>query len=259
MKKGLHDKSKYEKTFGNYNHPVINMTYDAGFGYEVINTDSYEARITDTNVGLYKIKENDLVSRKAREASKYFTSPSTTTRRDISTFSLSMIDLGDHKYNFADPSLLTPSSTNEAYVYLKETHRHSKASLTTETIDYSFTYNYGKIGTIVYDLSSVGVSVENISNRRNGSNNNLQVNTLFDPINSTKNLSIKYITDTGVQRLYFLLDDIKYTEFTSSDNYPQANAARGSTQELSKFVITDAVRMDPELKAKEIFTYDCIY
>jgi hypothetical protein len=258
-KKAKDDKNKYEKTFGNYGHPVINMTYDAGFGYEVINTDSYEARVTDTNTGLYKIRENQLVVRKTQEASKYFSSPNTATRRDISTFSLSMLDIGDYRYNFADATFLTPANTNEAYVYLKETYRSNKGRLSTEEVDYSFTYNYGKIGTIVYDLSSTGVSIENISNRRNGSNNNLQVNTLFDPINSTKDLSLKYITDTGVQKLYFLLDDIKYTEFTASDNSPQANAARGNTQELSKFVITDVIRADSELKAKQIFTYDCIY
>lgn len=263
FKSAKDDKNKLEMKFGSYSNPVIDMTYDAGFGYEVINTDSYEARLADTNVGFYKIIENslqkDLTVRKNTEAAKYFSNPSVSSRRDSDTFSISMLDLGDYKYNFVPYSSLTPAATNEAYVYLKETYRMDKGKVSTEEIDYSFTYNYGKIGTIIYDLSSKGVSIENISNRNNGSNNNLQANTIFDPINSTKDLSLKYIVDTGVQKLYFLLDDIKYTEFGASDTTIQANASRGNTQELSYFPITDAVRKDPELKAKQILTYDCIF
>jgi hypothetical protein len=224
----------------------IDMNYDYGHGYEVFVVDSPELRLSDITTGFYtQSGQASIGARTTLETSKYLSNSSAATRSRLGTYSISRVDIGKKTYNLLDDKDLSISSINDMYVFLKDYSNRYTESPSIVEIDYSFVYGFDKLSNEFLQLSAEGISIENLSNRPNSSKNNLFKNTVFDPNADSKQLSLKYIADTGINSLYFGLQPIGYTPPPTGSSMHYSSST-GLISEGPKFIVNDQILKNKE-------------
>jgi hypothetical protein len=133
------------------------------------------------------------------------------------------------------------------------TDSYTKAN---EYLNYNFSYRTPE--TYFFQIADSGVSIDTITNIANESVNNLKKSLLFDPNLDSKQKSLEYLTSTGLQKLYFLLNDEQLVIPVSSSVF-QLQASSNSAQAQSKFVVTGSAISNPDYKAKGILYYNNLY
>lgn len=234
-------KNIYEKSFKD----TISFDYKKGYGFEVISSNSMTVRMQERDTGIKELPAAELDLRRLLEANKYFTNPSRTTRESINTLSIASIDVGDSSYN-----LLTDIQATNVTLFNEVLYKVNEAV--------GFNFKYPRLESQYYQVSSDGITIDSVANIANTSVNNLQKSLLFDQNQDSRQSSLQTVTNTGINTLYLALDDNKYLPI-SSGSYHQSASANLNQGEGPKFVITQQVLDNPELKSKTILYYNTIF
>lgn len=226
-------------------YQTIDYDYKYRHGYEVITMDSSEVRYGESANGLKVLTIADKNARKIYESNKYFGTSDPNVYNKINHLSISFIDLGEDSYdlltNIADES---PNEYNDIFVRLNELN------------NYDFKYN--NLESYYFQLLGQDVYVKSVGTRNNGSLNSLQKTTIFDPNLDSKQKSLKFLSDTGINVLYYILDQNKFNKIPP--NIYQYNAAYPNGQNAaSVFPISGSYLNNPEAKPKLISYYNTFF
>jgi len=226
-----------------FKNSIIDFDFDENYGYEVINLNSFTARKNSLQTGLYVINSSEFELRKLSEARKYVLEPTQNIRNQLNSYAISFLDLGSTHYDYLYNTQNLESNFKNAFVRVNEYN--------------DFDFSYKNPESFFYQLADKNVFVKTIANARNESVNNLRKTVLFDPNLDSSQKSLKFLTDTGLEQLYYLLDTTKvvniqsntfHKEFTS-DTVPEAGA---------KYSF-DANNSTIETKARDIFLFNSIF
>ena len=246
-----HNKA-YEKIF----KKALDYRYARNVGFEVISTDNIVNRNSDESNGLLILTDAEKTARKYIETSKYFANPSTVTRNNINTFSINTFDIYNESYDLSQIGNTDLSPYNDILIRLN--NLKDTANKSVQSVDYGFQYDFNKYGYILDQLGVDGVCIETISNRANSANSLIQ-NTVYDPNNSTRDISLQFIADTNVLGLYLNLDKHEFKKPEGQTNTQDIAALDPSNSQNPKFPVTDSVLNNVEAKTKLIFYYNQLF
>jgi len=186
-------------------NPPIVSTNDVFRGFEpqlstesVVQSQNFASTVEETReIGFRVVSKTDLDLRKTLEARKYLNNTVENVINSVKTFSISFLDVGDLHFNFiSDNSQNILSNTRIAYLKLKEYN--------------DFNFNYRNAESFFYQLAENNVIIKTISSAVNESKNDLLKSTLFDPNLDSSQKSLEFITSTGIEELFYSLDDVQY-------------------------------------------------
>jgi len=241
----------YDKIFGNSEENIfsadLNYDYDANTGIELLSADSVSDRAKETITPLKELTQTDFESRKILEARKYFSNPSVSTINQINLFSIASFDIkGTSFQSLIGLTQTDVSPYNDVYLSIKEYN--------------DFNFSYKKPETYFFQISKDGINIKTLSNRDNKSINSLQKSTLFDSNRDTKQSSLKFMTDTNIKSLYYVLDNeifISLENIKDTQHYRAAN--NDGTGEASVFKYAESYLENPDLKAKTFIYYNNLF
>ena len=223
-------------------YQLIDYNYDAFYGYEVISTDTADIRYTENIAGMKILTSAEKNARKIYESSKYFGLSSEDVYKKINHLSITYLDAGEDKYNLLNSiSEQTSVDYNNLFIRLNELN--------------NFNFKYNNLESYYFQLMGKNLYIKNIAQRNNDSKNDLQPATLFDPNLDSKQKSLKYITDTGVSILYYLLDDNHYIDVPINIFQYQSTLSTGSSYQ-GIYPVTEELKNNPEAKPSLICFYN---
>ncbi len=225
---------------------ALDYTYDYGTGYEVFSSTPYEQRV-NISASFQNITPQEYFVRKFSEVSKYSTNYGQENTQNLSTFGISQVDIRENSYDLINTGISINANTfNQCYIRTKEYLEH--------------TFSYRTPETFVFQLADSGLNIDTITDASNSSKNNLKKSLLFDPNFDSQQKSLEFLTSTGVQTLYFLLDETKPVEAPVASTIFQEKASRNNiSPALPVFVFTGSVVSDPTAKARGILYYNTLH
>jgi hypothetical protein len=224
----------------------LNYDYDENTGIEVILSDSLETISNSINPSVYTFTEAEFFNRKFLESKKYFNNPGVTTRQAVNTFSIANFFINGSEYNLIiNPPEQDNSFFNDIFTKVKES---------------KYPFRYKAPETYVFQLLQEGVNIKTITNRNSNSTNNIKLNTLFDNNQDSLQNSLKFMTDTNVRGLYFIIDDTDFLPLEEIKDSIQYNSTRQEyVFESPKKIYNEESLKDFEQKAKLLIYYNSIY
>lgn len=223
----------------------FNYDYEPYTGAEVVSSDSLALINSSVNEPIKTITDIELTNRKYLECKKYLDNPSISTRDNVAHLSIANIFINNKEYQLL---LSSPNDTqrfNDIFTKIKETN---------QGLDYKMPETY------VLQLLQDGVNVKTLTNRSNGSTNNLIKNTLFDNNRDSNKNSIKYVTDTNVKGLFFSLDNSIFEPYENISGSMQYYASTDQANpEAPKLKFNKEDLLSEDLKSRTFVYYNTIY
>ncbi len=230
--------------YGEKDFQTLDYSFDADYGLEVLDTRKYESRKQQIYDGLKIITIPEFNARKLTEVIKYYGIADQKISNELQHFSCLGIDLGKIHYQIIDQSTLTNNDFNDIVLYLNDYNDRQ--------------FNFSKPESYYYQLLQKNINIKSISSRNNDSRNPAQRTTVFDPNIDSKIKSIQYMSDTGINVLYYLLDKNSLLELPNNSMQYEASLESGKYG-TSISPITSELKDNFEVKPKFISLYNNFY
>lgn len=259
---------------------VLDYDYEYNTGFEVISSDVFDIRKEEKYNGFKVITADQKYARKILEDGKSLgvsrepqgnqnTGSSTVFPRTTATY------VSGRNYNQA--SRLQNNQTASAGVATQEYYSISSIDIKGNSaylLDNIFNadmqvfnsiflnlkqYNRGEESyrtpeAYYFDVLNSSVNVTNLSDGVNASVNNLQKTVLFDPNLDSQQQSLQFIVETGVESLYYSLDQTRFLEVPR--DIKNINVMLTGISSSTNETLLEDVKNYPQLKPKAIILYN---
>lgn len=195
-------------------YDVIDYDYDSKVGYEVISYDNSAVRYEEKNITLKVLTQSEKNVRMMYESNKYFNTSDSEVYNKIKHLSITFLDIYDKNFN-----LLT-DSIDETILYYNEIF------ITLDNLK-NFNFKMNSLESYYFHVLYDNANIKSISTRNNNSKNSLQKTTVFDPNLDSKQKSLEYISNTGVNKLYYILNDDIFMNVPSNIYQHEATLTSG--------------------------------
>lgn len=223
----------------------FNYDYDTNSGIEIVSGDSLTTIAATDNTSVKSLTDVELTNRKLLECKKYLDNPSISTRDNVADFSAANIFIDGQEY----PLLFTAATNTKLFNDLYLNTKQQESGL-----------KYKNPETYVMQLLKDGINIKSLTSRSNNSTNNLLKSTLFDNNKDTSAKSVKYIADTDVKGLYFLLDNSSFVDYENLSGSVQYYAStEAANPEAPKIKFNQEDLKNEDLKARTFLYYNIIY
>lgn len=222
----------------------LNYDYEAYYGLSVVKNFSLDEYKNTAATPNNSINEKDFIVRKLLEAKKYI--PDEINFNQINLLSISNIYFGTEDYNLL--LSLPQNSTNfynDIFVKLREYN--------------DFNFSFKKPETYYFQLFEEDIVVKSLSNRDNGSTNNLLKSTIFDGNSDTTQKSLEYAVNTGIRNLYFSLDKTQIIDIKKISGSFQYNAGLNLLDNPPAYSYSTEDISNIDLKSKILIYYNNFY
>lgn len=279
----------FKKEFNeNINNQAIDYRYDVNTGYEVISSDSYSVRTSETSSSLMIITKDERNTRKILEDGKtagvsrvsntqitgglpQFSQPNTSTVFPRSFTSQVQYSPGVSNKQYSSEVYQSADKPTTQYLSISSIDINGNSTylldgLNTQDIGYYNNlfininqYNsdqllYATPESYFFSILDKNVNVKTIADSKNNSANSLQKTTLFDPNLDSKQESLNFITSTGVESLYFYLDDNNFIPV--SEDIKKINFVLTPGTASTNSTLSEDIKTHPEIKPKMIVLYN---
>ena len=233
---------KFTDVDGRIQYELIDYDYDYRNGYEVISMDESSVRFEEEITSLKILSSAEKNVRLMYEANKYFGSTSSDIYSNIKHFSISYVDLLNKSYDILNTSIDEKiTAYNEIFVTLDQLKK--------------FNFNLRAPESYYFQVMYQNAYIKSISSKNNTSVNKLQTTTVFDPNLDSSQKSLQYIADTGVAKLYYILNKDHFMD-VPSNIYQYESSVQNDTTVVGVYPISTETRNNPEAKPSLIGHYN---
>lgn len=233
---------KFKDLDGRIQYELIDYDYQYRNGYEVISMDESSIRFDEEIAGLKILSSAEKNVRLMYEANKYFGSTSSEIYSNIKHFSISYVDLPNKSYDILNSSIDEKiTSYNEIFITLDQLKKFNFIFKTPESYYFQVLYE--------------NAYIKSISAKNNTSVNKLQKTIVFDPNLDSSQKSLQCIADTGVSKLYYILNK-EYFMDVPSNIYQYKSSVQNDTTAVGVYPISADTKNNPEAKPSLIGHYN---
>jgi hypothetical protein len=223
----------------------IDYDYDYLCGYDVISIDNKDTRLAEINQGTKRVSKPEKDVRLNYEAKKYIKVPTMDQVASSKYLSISQLDLKNNSYDLLTGLAGTGTRMlNDLFIKLSEYNNHD--------------FEYRKEESLYFQLADDGNCIKSISAGINTSKNRLNRSVVFDPNQESSAQSLYFLTSTGIEDLFFILDPLELPT-PPDDSLQYAAGYTTDSPQTAVFRLTQENRQDPGAKSKILCFYGSIY
>jgi hypothetical protein len=223
----------------------IDYNYDYLCGYDVISIDNKDTRLTEINQGTKRVSKPEKDVRLSYEAKKYIKVPMMDQVSSNKYLSISQLDLKNNSYDLlTDLSSTGTRTLNDLFIKLSEYNNHD--------------FQYRKEESLYFQLADDGNCVKSISAGINTSKNRLNRSVVFDPNQESSAQSLYFLTSTGIEDLFFILDPLELPT-PPEDSLQYVAGYTTDSPQTPVFRLTEENKKDPGAKSKILCFYGSVY